>query len=156
MATTQILNGFSSPLAVANGGTGGSSVKVIPFADSLFANGNGSTSSATFVDITNSSKTVSFPTNTENVIVNVFTSSYSTVALTSVEYRAVIDATNSSAGVFYFNSSGMHLQYGLSCVFAGPFSGNLTVKLQWRRATGTGTLMMDSVDFINWTLCGSY
>ena len=128
--------------------------KVTPFTDSLFAVGNISTTSATFVDMVNSSKSVSFATGTQKILMNANISIFTSIASTEFAIRAVIQSTNSEESDFFINTVNEHNSVSRSFIFSGPFSGSQTVKLQIRRLGGTGTITQNSDDAINWTILG--
>ena len=112
------------------------------------------TTSATFVDITGSSASVAFPTNTYSVLFNWTMTGYTNTGNTSFEFRPMIGATAGNTSNYNFSIINSHLTVSGTTIFTGPFSGNQTCKLQVKRAGGTGTLILDTTDCVQWSVLG--
>ena len=131
---------------------------VRPFLDSVFvSSGNQSRNVASFVDLTGSDKSVNFPSGTKNILVNVGVSSFLTGPVgTEIGFRFVVGSTFGNEFTFYFNTSGEHHAMSFTDIFTGPFSGSQNVRLEWRRASGTGNVNLDFKDNITWSILGFY
>jgi hypothetical protein len=123
-----------------NGGVGG-------YAEKLTDVGSGSTTSATFVDITGvANQTFTTPISGEHIIF-LDAIAYGTSAACGVEFAVVIDdGTAQLIGEYWFSAPenlGAY-QHIVGFIKVDLTAGEHTIRTQWRRPSGSGTVNIDS------------
>src|SRR6266540_755330 len=111
-----------------------------------YATGPETTTSASFVQITSGSPSISFTKRWDDteLRLSLLTTCYvSIAAATEVELGINVGGTDKAITSFYFNNVGEHLTMGgeiRHTVGGGPIAGTYTCVPVWRRKSGTGTI----------------
>lgn len=114
-----------------------------------------STTSATYVDITNASKSFTKlgGATDSDLIIAVDLALYATVAPTVVKIGVRVNGTDTDAIIYSVNSANVHLATPAGTVhLTGLAAGAYTVQLRALRVSGTGAVTMDSNDTVSMLL----
>lgn len=108
-----------------------------------------STTSATYVSITNGSKSFTKLGSAAetDLMIDVSLSAYATVAATTVKVGVLVNGTDNDATLMSINTANSHTTFPTGYVrLSGLAAGVYTVQLRALRVSGTGTVTMDASD----------
>jgi hypothetical protein len=126
--------------------------------DDVFSSRGGctlSTTSASYVDVTNASKafTKVGSSSESDLLVELSVCCYATAAPTVVKFAVQVNGTDNEVVVFSINTANIHMTFPVGAVrITGLAASGYTVKARALRVSGAGTVTIDSSDTVTMVL----